>query len=79
VTNLARRKKSSSNNSFMFGSFDLGLENFNKRMTLSNNCFKGKMAEDSFALEQTIQGNDCKRIHKGGDYVVQNVIFSAEK
>ncbi len=29
------------------------------------------MAEDSFALDQTLQGNECRKIHKGRDFVVQ--------
>lgn len=32
---------------------------------------RGRMAEDSFALEQRMQGHDVKKIHKGGDFVVQ--------
>jgi hypothetical protein len=32
---------------------------------------RGKMAEDSFELDQTLQGNECRKIHKGGDFAVQ--------
>ena len=48
-----------------------GFGSFSKSLTLSNNRMRGRMAEDSFALEQRIQGNDCRKIHKGGDFVVQ--------
>jgi hypothetical protein len=68
---LVKRKVSSNNDPFGFGSIDIGLNNFSKRATLSNNRFRGRLAEDSFQLEQNLQGNDCKRIHKGGDFVVQ--------
>jgi hypothetical protein len=56
-----------------FGDFGLGdgLRNYQKRATLSNNRMKGKMAEESFRIEQNLQGNDCRKIHKGGDFVVQ--------
>jgi hypothetical protein len=62
--NMARRRRSSNNDPFGFGSFT-------KNLTLSNNRMRGRMAEDSFAMEQRIQGNDVKKIHKGGDFVVQ--------
>jgi hypothetical protein len=32
---------------------------------------KGRMAEDSFALEKRVQGHDVRKIHKGGDFEVQ--------
>ena len=32
---------------------------------------RGRMAENSFELEQRVQGNECRKIHKGGDFVVQ--------
>ena len=67
---MSRKKRSNKNDPFGFD-FDLGLDSYAKRATLANNRFRGKMAEDSFALEQIIQGNDCRKIHKGGDFVVQ--------
>ncbi len=45
--------------------------NFSKRITLSNNKMRGRMAEDSFAMSQRLQGHEVKKIHKGGDFVVQ--------
>ncbi len=68
---MARRKSSSNNDPFGFVSFDFGLDSFSKRQTLANNRMKGRMAEDSFHLEQNLRGNDCRKIHKGGDFVVQ--------
>ncbi len=32
---------------------------------------KGKIAKDSFVFEQAMQGNDCTKIRKGGDFIVQ--------
>ena len=36
---------------------------------------KGKIAKDRFAFEQNIQGNDCTKIRKGGDFIVQELDF----
>ena len=66
------RKRRSNNNLSGFGDFDIGLGRLSKSLTLANNKMKGRMAEDSFALEQTIQGKEVRRIHKGGDFVVQD-------
>ncbi len=66
---MGRRR--SSNDPFGFGSFDFGLGNFSKSSTLANNRMRGRMAEDSFALEQRMQGHDVRKIHKGGDFEVQ--------
>lgn len=76
---MARRKSSNGNDPFGLGSFDLGLGTFSKRQTLASNRMKGKMAEDSFHLEQNLQGNDCRKIHKGGDFVVQKRDFFGNK
>lgn len=71
-------RKRSSNDPFGLGfgggldfGFGDGLKNYQKRTTLSNNRMKGRMAEESFRLEQNLRGNDCRKIHKGGDFVVQ--------
>jgi hypothetical protein len=37
------------------------------------------MGEGLFAMEKTYQGYDVKRIHVGGDYVVQNQDFRGRK
>lgn len=69
---MARRKRSTNSNPFGLGGFDFGMDTFAKRQTLEGNRFRGRMAEEGFALDQTIQGRQVKRIHKGGDYIVQN-------
>jgi hypothetical protein len=71
--------KKKSPGSFGLDSFDLGISKMNKRYTLANNRVRGKMAEDNFALGQRLQGNDCKKIHKGGDFVVQKRDFFGNK
>lgn len=52
-----------------------GLTTFLKSLTLSENRLKGRIAEDSFAMSQRLQGHDVKKIHKGGDFVVQKRDF----
>lgn len=61
---MSKRKKSS-------GPFDFDIGLFKKRMTLESNKFKGKMGEDSFRDTELARGSDVRRIHKGGDFVVQ--------
>ncbi|MCW4005140.1 MAG: hypothetical protein NWF04_00870 [Candidatus Bathyarchaeota archaeon] len=68
---MKSKRSNEAKNVFGFNGFDLGLRNFSKRQTLSNNRFRGRMAEESFALQQRLQGNDCKKIHRGGDFIVQ--------
>jgi hypothetical protein len=36
---------------------------------------KGTIAKDRFAFEQSLQGNDCTKLRKGGDFVVQKRDF----
>jgi hypothetical protein len=76
---LARRK--TNNDSFGFSGFDFGTElgKMTKRQTLANNRMRGRMAEDSFQLEQNLRGNDCRKIHKGGDFIVQKRDFFGNK
>jgi hypothetical protein len=40
---------------------------------------KGKIAKDRFAFEQSLQGNDCTKIRKGGDFIVQERDFFGDK
>lgn len=61
---MSKRKKSSN-------PFDVDIGLLKKRMTLENNKFKGKMGEDSFRDTELARGSDVKRIHKGGDFIVQ--------
>jgi hypothetical protein len=81
VIKVTRRKRSGNSDPFGFGSggFDFGLGNFSKSYTLANNRMRGRMAEDSFALEHRLRGHDVKKIHKGGDFVVQKRDFFGNK
>jgi hypothetical protein len=36
---------------------------------------KGKVAKDRFAFEQNMNGNDCIKIRKDGDFIVQKRDF----
>ena len=75
---MVRKRKSKKEDTFGLGSnlgFDFDLNRISKSATLANNKMRGKMAEDSFELEQRLQGNDVKKIHKGGDFVVQKRDF----
>ena len=74
-----RKRKSRKNTQSGFGDFDVGLGHLSKSLTLANNKMKGRMAEDSFVLEQTIQGKEVKRIHKGGDFVVKDTDMFGRK
>jgi hypothetical protein len=40
---------------------------------------KGRIAKDRFAFDQNMQGNDCIKIRKGGDFVVQERDFFGYK
>jgi hypothetical protein len=55
------------------------LGNVSKRFTLPSNRAKGKIAKDKFAFEQSMQGNDCRKIRHGGDFVVQKRDFLETK
>jgi hypothetical protein len=40
---------------------------------------KGSIAKDRFAFDQAMQGHDCKKIRKDGDFVVQKRDFFGNK
>ena len=48
-----------------------GLSRASKSSTLAFNKWRGRMSEDWFALTQRLQGHEVRKIHKGGDFVVQ--------
>jgi hypothetical protein len=52
-----------------------GFGNTNRRFTKSQRKMAGDIARDRFAFDQTMKGNDCAKIHKGGDFVVQERDF----
>jgi hypothetical protein len=57
----------------------LNLGNVSKRFNLSSNRAKGNIAKDRFAFDQTMQGNDCRKIRQDGDFVVQKRDFFGNK
>lgn len=57
-----------------------GFGNTSRRFTLfSSKREKGRIAKDRFAFEQNLQGNDCTKIRKGGDFIVQERDFFGGK
>jgi hypothetical protein len=48
-----------------------GFGNTNRRFTKSPRKAAGDLARDRFAFDQTMKGNDCTKIHKNGDFMVQ--------
>jgi hypothetical protein len=55
-----------------------GFGNTHRRFPHANRQ-KGSIAKDHFAFEQAMQGNDCTKIHRGGDFVVQKRDFFGGK
>jgi hypothetical protein len=56
-----------------------GFGNTNRRFTEPTRKTAGSIAKDRFAFEQSMQGNDCKKIRQGGDFVVQERDFFGNK
>jgi len=57
-----------------------GFGNTSRRLTLYNlRHEKGKIAKDRFAFDQAMHGNDCVRLRKGGDFIVQQIDFFGNK
>ncbi len=54
----------------MFEDVNDGLRKISKRMTLANNMFQGKLAEDLFVLSETSKGNKVERTGRGSDFKV---------
>lgn len=52
-----------------------GFSNINRRFPESGRRTDGKIAKDRFAFDQAMQGNDCIKTRKGGDFVVQKRDF----
>jgi hypothetical protein len=54
--------------------------NISRRFPKSTrNRKKGEVAKDRFAFEQSLLGNDCTKMRKGGDFVVQERDFFGNK
>jgi len=49
------------------------------RFALSDRRVKGIIAKDRFAFDQTMQGHDCEKICKDGDFIVQKRDFFGNK
>ncbi len=57
-----------------------GFGNTSRRFALSNiRREKGRIAKDRFAFEQSMRGNDCTKILKDGDFIVQECDFFGNK
>ncbi|MDR2204392.1 MAG: hypothetical protein LBE76_08930 [Nitrososphaerota archaeon] len=52
-----------------------GFGNTNRRFTKQSRKVAGDLARDRFAFNQAMKGNDCAKICKGGDFVVQERDF----
>lgn len=46
-----------------------------RRFALSSRHAKGDIARDRFAFDQTMEGHDCTKIRKDGDFIVQKRDF----
>ncbi len=57
----------------------MGFGNTSRRFTQTERRVKGSIAKDRFALDQAMQGNDCQKIRKDGDFVVQKRDFFGNK
>jgi hypothetical protein len=55
-----------------------GFGNTNRRFPHANRQ-KSSIIKDQFAFEQAMQGNDCVKTRRGGDFVVQKRDFFGEK
>jgi hypothetical protein len=55
-----------------------GFGNTNRRFPHANRQ-KAAITKDRFAFEQAMQGNDCAKTHRGGDFVVQDRDFFGTK
>jgi hypothetical protein len=55
-----------------------GFGNTNRRFPKVGRRTNGEVARDKFAFDQAMQGNDCTKIRRGGDFVVQKRDFLGE-
>ena len=56
-----------------------GFGNSSRRFRQTGRRTKGKIAKDHFAFEQALQGNDCLKLRRSGDFLVQKRDFFGEK
>jgi hypothetical protein len=57
----------------------MGFGNTSRRFTQTERRLKGSIAKDRFAFDQAMQGHDCQKIRKDGDFVVQKRDFFGNK
>jgi len=57
------------------GKKPFGFSNTNRRFPHTGRRTDGKIAKDRFAYDQAVQGNDCTKTRKGGDFIVQERDF----
>ncbi len=57
----------------------MGFGNTSRRFTQTERSVKGSIAKDRFAFDQAMQGHDCQKIRKDGDFVVQKRDFFGNK
>ncbi len=57
----------------------MGFGNTSRRFTQTERSVKGIIAKDRFAFDQAMQGHDCQKIRKDGDFVVQKRDFFGNK
>ena len=56
-----------------------GFGNTNRRFPQQGKRTQGKIAKDRFAFEQALAGNDCEKLRRGGDFLVQKRDFFGDK
>jgi hypothetical protein len=66
------RKTKSNDKPFGFG-------NNARRFPQTGMRVQGEISKDRFAFDQAMQGNDCQKIRRGGDFVIQKRDFFGEK
>jgi hypothetical protein len=56
-----------------------GFGNTSRRFPKAGRRTNGDLARDRFAFDQAMQGNDCTKIGRGGDFVVVKRDFLGEQ
>ena len=56
-----------------------GLAILQEGLPIPDRRVKGTIAKDRFAFDQAMQGHDCQKIRKDGDFVVQKRDFFGNK
>jgi hypothetical protein len=67
------KESSDKKDPFRFGNISRRFPQWSRRRS------KGAVAKDRFAFDQSTRGNDCTKIRRGGDFVVQERDFFGNK